>query len=463
MEEKDILHSVDDVIHIVNKCVVNRDFTNMQRDIYKATAPMRNAESADARRWTQVPPKPRGNWREQNAGRPMNGGHMEGQGNAFRGNYRAPRQNEQGAPRPAVRRGPRFESVLFKKSDAGGAKAMFGIGLFGAIVTGSIGLLSFLTGMFFGAAFSALSLVMLVACLAFGFMSAVGSQRMHRMERYEKYRELLEEKQFARVSDLAAAVHLSEKKVRADLKSLSADGYFKQGHFDTLETHFIVSDEMYRMYQATEANAARMRREAAEKEAKENTIPAEVRELLKNGEAYIQRIHEANDKIPDEGISDKLYRMERIVTRIFAEVRKDPSLAGNLNMFMDYYLPTTIKLVEAYESMDQQDIPGENIRSAKAEISDSLDTINDAFEKLLDSFFADTAMDVSTDISVMKTMMKQEGLADDDLSAMRKKKQMQAQIENGPLLKDMEEDIYGLGEKNADGLVSMPLGDEEDF
>ena len=155
--------------------------------------------------------------------------------------------------------------------------------------------------------------------------------------------------------------------------------------------------------------------------------------------------------------------MERIVTRIFAEVRKDPSLAGNLNMFMDYYLPTTIKLVEAYESMDQQDIPGENIRSAKAEISDSLDTINDAFEKLLDSFFADTAMDVSTDISVMKTMMKQEGLADDDLSAMRKKKQMQAQIENGPLLKDMEEDIYGLGEKNADGLVSMPLGDEEDF
>ena len=114
---------------------------------------------------------------------------------------------------------------------------------------------------------------------------------------------------------------------------------------------------MYQMYQATEANAARMRREAAEKEAKENTIPAEVRELLKNGEAYIQRIHEANDKIPDEGISDKLYRMERIVTRIFAEVRKDPSLAGNLNMFMDYYLPTTIKLVEAYESMDQQDIP----------------------------------------------------------------------------------------------------------
>ena len=72
-------------------------------------------------------------------------------------------------------------------------------------------------------------------------------------------------------------------------------------------------------------------------------------------------------------------------------------------------------------------------------------------------------MDVSTDISVMKTMMKQEGLADDDLSAMRKKKQMQAQIENGPLLKDMEEDIYGLGEKNADGLVSMPLGGEEDF
>ena len=204
------------------------------------------------------------------------------------------------------------------------------------------------------------------------------------------------------------------------------EGYFTQGHFDVKETTFIVSDEMYAMYRATEENAARVRAEEAKKEAEANVLPPDVRELLTKGEEYIQRIHEANDNIPDRGITDKLDRMEAIVTRIFEEVRKNPSLAGNLNMFMDYYLPTTIKLVGAYEEMDRQQMQGENIRNAKAEISDSLDTINDAFEKLLDSFFADTAMDVSTDISVMKTMMKQEGLTDDDLTAMRKKQATKA-------------------------------------
>ena len=111
--------------------------------------------------------------------------------------------------------------------------------------------------------------------------------------------------------------------------------------------------------------------------------------------------------------------METIVRRIFDEVRERPELAGSLNLFMDYYLPTTTKLINAYVEMDRNPVQGDNIKSAKREIENSLDTICDAFEKLLDSFFRDTAMDVSSDISVMKMMMQQEGLTEDELSAMR--------------------------------------------
>ena len=77
---------------------------------------------------------------------------------------------------------------------------------------------------------------------------------------------------------------------------------------------------------------------------------------------------------------------------------------------MEYYLPTTWKLIDAYRVLDQQSIQGENISSSKKEIRDTLDTINEAFENLLDSFFRNTAWDVSTDISVLKTMLAQEGL-----------------------------------------------------
>ena len=130
--------------------------------------------------------------------------------------------------------------------------------------------------------------------------------------------------------------------------------------------------------------------------------------------------------------------MENIITKIFAEVRANPSLASNLSMFMDYYLPTTTKLINAYAEMDAQPVQGGNIQSAKKEIENSLDTINDAYENLLDSFFKEQALDVATDISVMKTMMKQEGLTPDDLEEIRRKEEMRKEIEEGPTLQEMQ-------------------------
>ncbi len=91
-------------------------------------------------------------------------------------------------------------------------------------------------------------------------------------------------------------------------------------------------------------------------------------------------------------------------------MEQHPELIDDLHKFMDYYLPTTVKLLQAYEELDKQDVEGDNIKTAKKEIENTLDTINQAFENLLDSFFRDTAWDVSTDISVLKTMLAQEGL-----------------------------------------------------
>ena len=84
---------------------------------------------------------------------------------------------------------------------------------------------------------------------------------------------------------------------------------------------------------------------------------------------------------------------------------------------MDYYLPTTVKLLDAYEELDRQPVQGENIRNGKQEIEKTLDTLNLAFEKLLDSLFEDTAWDVATDISVLQTMLAQEGLTEQKLKA----------------------------------------------
>jgi 5-bromo-4-chloroindolyl phosphate hydrolysis protein len=81
---------------------------------------------------------------------------------------------------------------------------------------------------------------------------------------------------------------------------------------------------------------------------------------------------------------------------------------------MSYYLPTTSKLLDAYCELDEQPVAGQNIESTKKEIENALDTINTAFENLLDSLFEEKAWDISSDISVLNTMLAQEGLTGND-------------------------------------------------
>ena len=112
--------------------------------------------------------------------------------------------------------------------------------------------------------------------------------------------------------------------------------------------------------------------------------------------------------------------------------RKQPESASELRKLMSYYLPTTVKLLNAYKELDKQTVNGENITKTKKEIEDALDTINSAFENLLDSMFQNMAWDVSSDISVMQTMFAQDGLTGKEMAA-----------ENGQSAEKMEKQVYG--------------------
>ena len=140
---------------------------------------------------------------------------------------------------------------------------------------------------------------------------------------------------------------------------------------------------------------------------------------MNEGNDYITFVRGINDIIPDtEEMSNKLYKLEGIMNRIFEQVKKDPSSADELHKLMNYYLPTTKKLLTAYVELDKQPGAGENVMQTKKEIDLAMDTINMAFEKLLDSLFQEMAWDISSDISVMKTMMAQDGLTNEGGMAM---------------------------------------------
>ena len=202
-------------------------------------------------------------------------------------------------------------------------------------------------------------------------------------------------------------------------------GLFREGHMDREETCLITSDETYQYFEQSRLQLEeRQRQEAASVQKAAAPHDPQVQEVLERGNAFIAQIRGCNDAIPGEEISAKISHMEMIVRRIFERAEAHPEIVPDLKKLMDYYLPMTVKLLNAYADMDAQPVQGENIQSSKREIEDTLDTLNRAFEKLLDSVFADTAMDVSSDISVLNTLLVQEGLTEDDLSKMKQQKNL---------------------------------------
>ncbi len=77
---------------------------------------------------------------------------------------------------------------------------------------------------------------------------------------------------------------------------------------------------------------------------------------------------------------------------------------------MNYYLPTTVKLLTSYGMRERQSYQGENIIAARKNIEDILSTLVYAFEKQLDKLFAAEAIDISSDIQVLETMIAKDGL-----------------------------------------------------
>ena len=249
-----------------------------------------------------------------------------------------------------------------------------------------------------------------IATLPFIGLITKGTNLNGRNHRFRDYVRVIGNKGYCAIEDLARATGKKKAYVKKDLQDMLKKGYFLEGHMDAGQTTLIVDNETYRQYE--EAEEARKTREAEAARWKQETkgCSDEVQKILAEGDAYIRHIHECNDAIPGEVMSAKLAKLEDIMRRIFAQVKKQPESADELHKFMTYYLPTTTKLIDAYRDLDGQPEYGTNVANTKKEIEDTLDTINEAFENLFDSLFEDTAWDISSDISTMKVMLQQEGL-----------------------------------------------------
>ena len=143
---------------------------------------------------------------------------------------------------------------------------------------------------------------------------------------------------------------------------------------------------------------------------REEKLPPELQSVIYRGKRAIADIRRLNDEIPDERMSAQIDLIERLTAQIFDCVRQHPEKLSQIRQFLNYYLPTTIKLMEQYVTLQNQSVKTENITEGMQKIEDLLDKVIVAFQRQLDALFESDVVDITADIRVMEQMMASEGL-----------------------------------------------------
>ena len=219
-----------------------------------------------------------------------------------------------------------------------------------------------------------------------------------RMNRTRKLERLLDkvvgERDNIPLPELFAAAGVDAARGRAAVKSAIEHGYFGADAYIDNRTDTLVV------------------RGAAPQPKKPAPAPAPKAQPAAEDEyaALLRQLREVNDAIPDPVMSQKISRLEEVSGRIFALAQKDPEKKAQLQKFMNYYLPTALKLLNTYASLSGQAVEGTNITDAKHSIERSMDLLVTAFENQLDKLFQADALDVNADIAALEGMLNLDGL-----------------------------------------------------
>lgn len=229
-----------------------------------------------------------------------------------------------------------------------------------------------------------------VGCL-FGAHTIRTSRRMRK-----KIDNIVGDSKNMRIADIAAAIPCSYDKCCKYLEQCIDDGVFGPDAYLDMRRRYLVVEG-----KAPEPEPKKKRKSKAKE------TPEEEKDQYQK---MLDELRAVNDAIPDEEMSDKIDRLEAVSAKIFEQAKTDPDKLPRMRKFMDYYLPTSLKLLQTYAELDAQGVEGENISESKRRIEETMDTLVHAFETQLDQLFQEDALDVSADIDVMEHMLRADGL-----------------------------------------------------
>ncbi len=277
-------------------------------------------------------------------------------------------------------------------------KEVFGwiLGAFGALVT-------------LGALMSAESIWTILSFLAIAAGGAAliwsGRQGKKKLSAFRRCITVTGDKGVVKMKPLAKTLGLTDAELERQLSDMIDRGYYgPRAYIDHARSLLVIEpEEMRDVYKAEdEAKAKKSAEKAEKKKAEQEAAKTEY-------ERFVERIRQADIDIDDEEMSEKIRQMQAITEAIFQEVEQHPEKRSQIDRFMNYYLPTTLKLLDSYARIEEQGVSGENMAKAKADIERIADTLVDGYKKQLDTLYRAEAVDIAGDVSVIENMMKRDG------------------------------------------------------
>lgn len=239
-----------------------------------------------------------------------------------------------------------------------------------------------------------------------GAVMLIGARRLRTgQHRKNKIAAIVGDAPYMHISEIAEALSMSRRKTEKYLNQCIDSGLFgEKAYLDMRSDCLVVRGP---------APMSKKEQEAMEAARK---AESEAEETLDEYEKILKELREINDRIPGEEFSAKINRLEDLTSKIFKLVQEQPEKQKKLRKFINYYLPTSMKLLHNYEQLDAQGIEGKNISEAKQQIEETMDTMISAFEKQLDNLFSAESMDISADIAAMQNLMRADGLIENEFS-----------------------------------------------
>ena len=266
-----------------------------------------------------------------------------------------------------------------------------------------------------------------VMTAGFATLLGFGVRNLRRASKLKALQRAVGQREAVTFDDIAARMQVSPKAALSTSRTLIKGGYLPQGRIDDENTTLMVTESAYHQYRqfqqsqrqtlaereaAEAARAAEAAARAAHEQDLSERLTPEQRAFVARGRDYVRQMDELNAAIDDAAVSERITAIQEVVGRILARAEEEPAIIAGLDRLTAYYLPTTVKLLDAYDRLEEEPIQGENISSSRSEIEHTLDVLHSAFEKLFDDTYQDLSLDVSADISVLHAMLAQEGLTE---------------------------------------------------